>query len=58
MRPYPKGASGEELRKHSAGCNYCDGVTDRGTRPMPLRPEIIAVFLELVELYKCLAVDL
>jgi hypothetical protein len=56
VRTYPKGASGEELRKHSAGCNYCDGVTDRGTRPMPPLPESVAGFLILVELCKGLVV--
>ena len=52
MRPYPRGASGEELRKHGVGCNYCDGVIDHGTRPMLPLPESIVGFLMLVKLCK------
>ena len=56
MRPYPKGASGDALRKHSASCNYYDGVIDHETRPMPPLPESITSFLILVELCKGLVV--
>lgn len=52
MKPYSKGASGEELHKYSVDCNYCDGVTDHRKRPIPPLSKSVAGSLILVELCK------
>ena len=56
--PYSEGASGEVSLQsigRSLGSNYCDGFLDEGFLCFLL--ESVAGFLELVELWKGLAVD-
>jgi hypothetical protein len=50
VRPYPKEASGEELRKYSATCNYCYGFIYRRKKPIPHLSETVAGSLVIVEL--------